>query len=212
MNTQSSVVPSPRRAPGRVQGGLHWRASVLQFLSTGSFTKITVNEILSYLTSKGYDASFDSVKRHCEWLCQTMPEKFQMDVLDVFINRQPEAAPAFQPMRAPTLPPPSPAAPAQNVFQPPPPQIRPGLKEVVFKHMTDLVLRQRVFVVEKLIQSLSQRDMGEHIHIKDIGNEMYAFSQQNNLAKWKNNNGSIGESMGYALNGVAVPEGWLRIG
>jgi len=104
---------------------------------------------------------------------------------------------------------PPPQLPTLQVVAPP----KPTLLEVVFSLMTDLVLRQRTFVVEKLIQSLAQKELGGHIHIKDIGNVMYAFSQQHNLIKWKRDIGITGETKGYTIAGGQAPDGsWIRVG
>ena len=79
--------------------------------------------------------------------------------------------------------------------------------------MTDLCLRQHAFVVEKLLQSLVQKEANQLVHIKVIGEAMSNFAARNGLFRWKREGGLTGETVGYCTPRVGPPDSsWMRIG
>jgi len=222
------VSPSSREADSR------WKGHLGDILRSNYFPLITPPEMLELLRAKGATpGGFEPVGQVNELLCELAHARYIEKTGKGRFRTLPPAspprapAPHFHQVAWPTVvASTAPHAPMQQALpvvpQTPPPQLptlqvvappKPTLLEVVFSLMTDLVLRQRTFVVEKLIQSLAQKELGGHIHIKDIGNVMYAFSQQHNLIKWKRDIGITGETKGYTIAGGQAPDGsWIRVG
>jgi len=127
---------------------------------------------------------------------------------------------AFQPA-APQVAPPAPvmAPPTQTQWAQPvapqpavPAQVQ-SVEEVVNRLMALNCLQHPTFVVEKLMQSLVQKEVGQLVHIKTIGDLMRDFAIKNGLYRWKNEPGFTGETVGYSSPRVSPPNAaWMRIG
>lgn len=116
-------------------------------------------------------------------------------------------------------PPPTPvyAAPSATVYTAPVPgpvQRKRTAEEIAHHGMQVECVELQKFVVEKLIQSIVQKELGELVKINIIGKYMENFARMHGgLVRWKLHGGPIGENTAYALPHVQTPSSaWLEAG
>lgn len=221
MNSPTAVPSASRREDTQ-----KWKQKTGEF-SRSNIQSFTTKDVLSWLASEGCSPPTDdghgSVKKllcelaHTGYLTKIDSGRFSPNRF--WIPQQAPVAPTVahptpapqqvQPPPYPVVPPPAPMA-----FQPQPAtqQAQPTLDDLVGFFMVEYVLKKKAFVVERLIQSLVQKQTQSHIHIKDIGYSMASWANRyRGVSRWSKSDGYIGENTGYAVDGLQPPAGWIQI-